>query len=303
MDDVIEHLTDDRVKRNLSMMMTVKRTARDLLFCKGFEEIDTPILMPRTGENYNQTFDIMLENNAAMLADSPQIYKMLLSKAGYEKNFRIAHCFRAITHENNLHTRLSEFVQLDLELRNTDLHDMIRLAETLVSDICKELHKTVKTRHMQGLECRSLYGGEMSPDLRGSRDEISLVIVKNMPLTNDGKAPCHHIFAMPTTPDLIGTADKLTELTTESFDIIINGIEIGGGDMRINERKLQTKVMRLFNVDEELYTGYLKTLEKDDHSHRGGFAIGLERLVMALSGVENIRYATAFPDYYKRGVN
>ena len=303
MNDVMEHLTDDRVKRNLSMMMTVKRTARDLLFSKGFEEIDTPILMPRTGEDYNQTFNILLEDNVAMLADSPQIYKMLLSKAEYEKNFRFAHCFRAITHENNLHTRLSEFIQLDLELRNTDLHDMIRLVETLVSDICAELHKTVKIRHMQGLECRSVYGVEMSPDLRESKDEISLVIVKNMPLTNDGKTPCHHIFAMPTAPDLIGTADKPTELTTESFDIIMNGIEIGGGDMRINERELQTEVMRLFNVDEERYIGYLKTLEKDDHSHRGGFAIGLERMVMALSGSENIRYVTAFPDYYKRGVN
>ncbi|MDE7229440.1 MAG: hypothetical protein K2N56_03070 [Oscillospiraceae bacterium] len=303
MNDVMEHLTDDRVKRNLSMMAAIRRTARDLLFGEGFEEIDTPILMPRTGENYNQTFDIMLEDNMAMLADSPQIYKMLLSKAGYEKNFRFAHCFRAITHENNPHTRLSEFSQLDLELRDTDLRDLIRLAETLVSDICKELHKTVKIRHMQGLECRSLYGAEMSPDLRGSGDEISLVIVKNMPLTNDGKSPCHHIFAMPTAPDLIGTADKLTELTTESFDIIINGIEVGGGDMRINERKLQTKVMRLFNVNEELYTGYLQTLEKDDHSHRGGFAVGLERMIMALSGVGNIRYAAAFPDYYKRGVN
>ena len=301
--DIMEHLTDERVRQNLSMMMTVKRTARDILFSKGFEEIDTPILMPRTGENYNQTFDIMLEDNAAMLADSPQIYKMLLSKAEYEKNFRFAHCFRAITHENNLHTRSSEFIQLDLEMRNTYLNDMIRLAETLVTCICRELHKTVKIRHLQGLECRSVYGTEMSPDLREIKDEISLVIVKNMPLTNDGKTPCHHIFAMPTDPSLINTTDKLTELTTESFDIIMNGIEIGGGDMRINERRLQTEVMRLFNVDEKLYMGYLKTLEKDDHSHRGGFAIGLERMVMALSGVENIRYVTAFPDYYKRGVN
>lgn len=303
MDGVIAHLTDDRVRQNLSMMAAVRRTAGDLLLGRGFEEIDTPVLMPRTGEYYNHTFDIMLEGNAAMLADSPQIYKMLLSKAGYEKTFRFARCFRAITCENNPHTRLSEFSQLDLELRNTDLRDMIRLAETLISDICGELHKTVKIRHMQGLECRSVYGVEMSPDLRESGDEISLVIVKNMPLTNDGKTPCHHIFAMPTAPDLIGTADKLTGLTTESFDIIINGIEVGGGDMRINERRLQTKVMRLFNVDEKLYTGYLRTLEKDDHSHRGGFAIGLERMVMALSGAENIRYVTAFPDYYKRGVN
>ena len=102
MNDVMNHLTDSRVKQNLSMIMTVKRAARDFLFSKGFEETDTPILMPQTGETYNKTFDIILEDNAAMLADSPQIYKMLLSKAGYEKYFQFAHCFRAITNENNL---------------------------------------------------------------------------------------------------------------------------------------------------------------------------------------------------------
>lgn len=303
MNDVMSHLTDSKVKRNLSMMMTVKRAARDFLLRKGFEEIDTPILMPQTGEIYNETFDIMLEDNAAMLADSPQIYKMLLTKAGYEKYFQFAHCFRAITNENNLHTRLSEFIQLDLELRNTEMNDMIQLAEILIAEICGALHKTVNIKHIQGLECRSIYGEEMCPDLRESKYEISLVFIKNMPLTNDGKTPCHHIFAKPSDSDFIGSEDKLTELTTESFDIILNGIEIGGGDMRINDSELQAKLMRIFNVDEKRYTSYLQILKENDRCHSGGFAIGLERLVMVLSGSENIRQVTAFPDYYKRGVN
>lgn len=301
--DVIKHLTDSRVKQNLSTMMTVKQTARKLLLSNGFEEIDTPILMPQTGEIYNDTFNVMPDNNPAMLADSPQIYKMLLSKAGYEKYFQFAHCFRGITKENNLYTRLSEFIQLDIELRDTKTDDLIRLAEKLISDICLALHKSMKIRHIQGLECRSKYGEEMSPDLRESKDEISLVIVKNMPLTNDGITPCHHIFAMPSDRNFTDTADELTELTTESFDIIMNGIEIGGGDMRVNDRGLQIKLMRLFNVDEKRYKGYLNLLGESDYSNSGGFAIGLERMVMALSDSDNIRQTTAFPDYYKRGVN
>lgn len=303
MNEVIRHLTDSKVKRNLSMIMTAKKAARDFLFSKGFDEIDTPILMPRTGETYNATFDIMLEGHEAMLADSPQIYKMLLSKAGYEKYFQFAHCFRSITNENNLHTRLSEFIQLDLELRNTDLNDLIRLAERIILEICEALHKTVKISYMQGLRCRSRYGGEMSPDLRESTDEISLVIVKNMPLTNDGKIPCHHIFARPSDPGSIGGAEKLTELTTESFDLIMNGIEIGGGDMRIHDRGLQEEIMRLFHVDEERYVDYLNALEEDNDDFEGGFAIGLERMVMALTGSENISQVSAFPEHYKRGVN
>lgn len=303
MNDLMEHLTDSNVRRNLKIMMTVRQSARNLLLSKGFDEIDTPILMPRTGESYNSTFDILLEGNEAMLADSPQIYKMLLSRAGYEKYFQFAHCFRPITNENNLNTRLSEFIQLDIELRNTVLDDMIRLAEKIISEICKALHKTVKISCIQGIECRLRYGDEMCPDLRENKDEISLVIVKNMPLTNDGKVPCHHIFANPTSLDFISSADKLTELTTESFDIIMNGIEIGGGDMRINDRNLQVEIMRLFNVDEKRYASYLKILEEDDNSRCGGFAIGLERMVMALESLENISQAAAFPEYYRRGVN
>ncbi|MDE6728140.1 MAG: hypothetical protein K2J80_09425 [Oscillospiraceae bacterium] len=303
MNDVMEHLADDKVRRGLSMMAAVRLTARELLLREGFEEIDTPILMPRTGEIYNDTFDLVLEGKEAMLADSPQIYKMLLCKAGYVKHFRFAHCFRSITRENNLCTRLSEFVQLDLELRNTDLDDLIRLAETLISEICCALHKPLKISRMRGLECRAAYGEEMCPDLREKEDEISLVIVENMPLTNNGKTPCHHIFALPSDIERLCCTDKLTELTTISFDLVMNGIEIGGGDMRVNERRLQTELMRLFNVDEKRYAGYLETLETDDHSSRGGFAVGLERMVMALSGAEDISDVTAFPDYYKRGVN
>ena len=303
MNDLIEHLTDSKVKRNLTTMMTVRQSARNLLLSKGFDEIDTPILMPRTGESYNSTFDILLEESEAMLADSPQIFKMLLIKAGYEKYFQFAHCFRSITNENKLNTRLSEFVQLDLELRDTDLENLIQLAEAIIFEICAALHKTVKTSYMQGIDCRLKYGGEMCPYLRKSKDEILLVIIKNVPLTNDGKTPCHHIFAQPSVTDFVSAAEKLTELTTESFDIIMNGIEIGGGDMRIDDCELQKEVMRLFNVDEKRYANYLNILKKVDKSRSGGFAIGLERMVMALTNSENISQAVAFPKYYRRGVN
>lgn len=303
MNDLIEHLTDSKVKRNLTTMMTVRQSARNLLLSKGFDEIDTPILMPRTGESYNSTFDILLGENEAMLADSPQICKMLLIKAGHEKYFQFAHCFRSITNENKLHTRLSEFVQLDLELLNTNLEDLIRLSEAIIFEICTALHKTVKTSYTQGIDCRLKYGEEMCPNMRKSKDEISLVIIKNMPLTNDGKTPCHHIFAKPSVADFVSAAEKLTELTTESFDIVMNGIEIGGGDMRIDDCELQREVMRLFNVDEKRYADYLNILEKGDKSRSGGFAIGLERMVMALTNSENISQVVAFPEYYKKGVN
>ena len=306
MNDMIEHLIDTNVKEDLRITAAARNAARFFLTERGFLEIDTPILMPRTGEPYNATFDIMLEDREAMLAESPQLFKMLLCMAGCEKYFQFAHCFRVTTtNENKLHTRLSEFVQLDIEVQNTCLDGLIGLAETLISEICKALSKTVSFTRMDGLSCRAEYGDEMAPDLRKAQDngEISVVTVKNMPLTNDGKTPCHHIFALPSEPDFrLNAAKPLTELTTDSFDIIMNGIEIGGGDMRIPDRELQLKMMRIFNVDKSRYKNYLEILEERGNNN-GGFAVGLERLIMALTGAENVRDVTAFPEYYKRGVN
>lgn len=300
--EIMKHLTDDSVKENLRMTAAARKAAGDFLINAGFLEIDTPVLMPRSGERYNAAFDVTLENDKAMLADSPQIFKMLLCMAGYEKSFRFAHCFRVITGEKKLHTRLGEFVQLDIELKNASLAMLTELAETLISKICGALGKSVGFTRMSGLSCRAEYGEEMSPDLRGNESGISVVIVERMPLTNDGKIPCHHIFAMPSVPDF-GIDGKLNELTTESFDIIMNGIEIGGGDMRISDRELQRKMMRLFNVDESRYENYLDLLGERGSSHEGGFAIGLERMIMSLSNAENVRDVTAFPEYYKRGTN
>lgn len=301
MNDVMRHLHDGSVRRALAMMSEIRQTARAFLSDRDFEEIDTPLLMPRTGEHYNDTFEITLEDTPAMLADSPQMFKMLLAKAGFEKTFRFAHCFRAISRESNRRTRLSEFVQLDLELRDTSLEELCALAETLMGNLCRIFHRKVKVSCMSGLECRSKYGAQMCPDLRGAEDDVSLVFLKRMPLTNDGAVPCHHIFAQPSGDPFDSAA--LAGHTTESFDIIMNGIEIGGGDMRIGDAILQRKMMQRFHVDEGRYSNYLQILEGDDSRRCGGFAIGLERMVAVLTGAKDVRQTTAFPDYYQRGVN
>lgn len=306
MNDMIKHLTDPNVKENLRTAAAVRNAARAFLAERGFLEVDTPVLMPRTGERYNATFDIMLEDQEAMLADSPQLFKMLLCMAGYGKYYQFAHCFRVTADENKIHTRLGEFVQLDVELQNTCLDGLIGLAETLIGRLCKALSKPVSFTQIDGLSCRTKYGWEMSPDLRKAQSsgEISVVTVKKLPLTNDGKTPCHHIFAMPSEPENVLTGTKpLTGLTTESFDIIMNGIEIGGGDMRIQNRELQLGMMKLFNADGSRYGNYLDILGGYGKNNGGGFAIGLERLIMALNGAENVRGVTAFPEYYKRGIN
>lgn len=301
MSEILEHLQNKAVSQSMSAASDIKQKVRDFLIKRNFQEFDTPILIPETGEKYNAVFNVVLEGDKAMLADSPQIYKMMLALAGYEKYFQFAHCFRPVTHEDNIHTRLSEFIQIDVELKNTNFDDLSVLAEQLIVDICKVVRKVPKITYMEGLECRDKYGEEMKPDLREQKDDVSVVFIKYMPLTNSDGLPCHHIFAKPGNEIFENKIDKINNYTTESFDIIMNGLEIGGGDLRIMDAELQRRLMHMFDVDEDKYTAYLEMLEICKGNQGGGFAIGLERLIMALLNCENICQTAAFPNFYKRG--
>lgn len=309
MNDIIKHLQNTELKENISLRRKIKESAIKLLIEYGFEEYDTPVLMPKGGENYNPTFDVMVGEIMASLADSPQIFKMLLNMTGYDKYYQFAHCFRPIEHESNQHTRLCEFTQLDVEFRAETLSELVDFAEKLIHSIIVSIGRKAVIRRMNGIYCRRMYGDEMKPDIRTKSDEISVVIIENMPLTNGertkdgGLIPCHHIFALPSAEIIDSAEDNLINLTSESFDIVINGIEVGGGDLRIKDRFVQESMMDIFDVDKSCYSQYLSILDDFGRYQGAGFAIGLERLVMALTGGENIRNTVLFPDFYKiRGI-
>ncbi|HEX3078487.1 MAG TPA: amino acid--tRNA ligase-related protein [Lachnospiraceae bacterium] len=306
MNNILKHLQDPVVKRSLSMADRIKFVTREFLMNNGFEEYDTPILTPKTGERYNSTFDITIDDIATSLADSPQIFKLMLSMAGYERYYQYAHCFRPIESKSDNPTRLCEFTQIDIEMQHTTFSELIRFAENIIIVICKAFKIEARIRHVEGLYCRDTYGMEMKPDLRDNEDELSVVFIEHMPLTNGerteyhGLIPCHHIFALPSDGMQSTEEEVLINAVTESFDIVMNGIEIGGGDLRIMNSDLQQRMMDIFDVDKIKYSEYLEMLNSNTGKQGGGFAIGLERLVMVLSGCDDIHQTVCFPDFYRR---
>ena len=108
----------------------------------------------------------------------------------------------------------------------------------------------------------------------------------------------HHPF---TRPDEDG--EKLLEkeplkAKSLSYDIVLNGEEIGGGSIRINESSLQHKIFKLLNIDDDMIEenfGFLvKALEFGAPPH-GGIALGMDRMVMVLGKLDTIREVMAFP--------
>ncbi|MEY8462183.1 aspartate--tRNA ligase [Streptococcus merionis] len=108
----------------------------------------------------------------------------------------------------------------------------------------------------------------------------------------------HHPFTLPTEQSAHHLEGDLSQVRAVAYDIVLNGYELGGGSLRINQREMQERMFKALGFsaeDANEQFGFL--LEAMDYGFppHGGLAIGLDRLVMLLAGKDNIREVIAFP--------
>ena len=141
-------------------------------------------------------------------------------------------------------------------------------------------------------------------DNRPSGSDLDFLWVTDFPLmqwsAEESKwNAVHHPFTRPKAEDLsLLEQKKFAEMRADAYDVVLNGVEIGGGSIRIHEPELQAKMFEALGVsaeDQQAKFGHLLRAFRLGAPPHGGIALGLDRLVMLICGEESIRDVMAFP--------
>jgi aspartyl-tRNA synthetase len=304
-------LRRQRLQRNIRMRHKVIKFMRDYLDKENFIEIETPVIGKANVETGARNYVVpsRLDKGAFYgLPQSPQQYKQLLMVAGMERYFQVAKCFRD---EDTRGDRQPEFTQLDLEMSYVEREDVMALTEGLLIALVETLYpeKKIQQKPFPRLTYKEAMEKHNSdkPDLREDKNDPNLLAfewVVDFPFfekkDEGGWTFTHNPFsrAMPEHEESLAKKENIESILTSQYDIVLNGVEVGGGSIRNHKPDMLKKVLEIIGMNEEHIQGsfghMLDALAHGAPPH-GGIAPGIDRIMMILHNEPNIRETIAFP--------
>ncbi|KKK26514.1 hypothetical protein ARAM_005811 [Aspergillus rambellii] len=305
--------TSQSIFRIQSAIGNLFRTALDE---RAFIEIHTPKLQGTATESGASVFEVNYFGRDAFLAQSPQLAKQMAIAADFGRVYEIGAVFRA--ENSNTHRHLTEYTGLDIEMAIEEhYHEMLDVLDAVIKNILKGIYtrfrrevevikhqfpsedlvwleETPIIRFSDGIKLlnesgwRDEDGNELPEDQDlGTRDEIRLGELVKAKYGTDyyilDKFPvgARPFYAMP---------DPEDARLTNSFDIFIRGQEIVSGGQRIHDPHLLEENMRRVGINPDSMEEYMEGFR---WGHAGA-GVGLERLLMLILKLGNIRLASMF---------
>ena len=311
-------LRSDRMQKNIRARDRIISFFRNHMHKNDFVEIETPMMMKGTPEGSREYIipSRLHKGKFYVLPQSPQQFKQLSMIAGFEKYFQIARCMRD---EDQRGDRQPEFTQLDFEMSFVEQEDVLSYTEGMFIELIKELYPEKKITkipfpRLTYAESMKNYGND-KPDLRANKNdqnELAFAWVLDFPMfeKNDQNEiqAVHHPFCsikpedkekfMKASVNLSQTSNDLFSIRANSYDLVLNGYELSSGSIRIHDSKEQKQVFDLLGISEEEQKsrfGHMLEAFKYGAPPHGGFAPGIDRIVMLLENEPNIREVIAFP--------
>ena len=282
----------------------VVNSVREFLARQQFMEVSTPKMIATATEGGAALFPIFYYDREAFLAQSPQLYKEQLTMA-FESVFEIGPIFRAEPSRTNRH--LSEATSIDVERAFADYGDVMSLLERMVVNIVD----TIKERNSADLQFLELQMPKLElpfpkyaySDLidrlqeAGERiqwgDDISPQAMKS--LSDERLNGFYFIVDWPTSTKPFYVKPRSDDpKVCESFDLMYGPLEMSSGSTRISRKDQLVERMQKQGLKADAFDYHLRVFDYGVPPH-AGFGLGLERLLMALAKIENIRDATFYP--------
>jgi len=299
-------LRTEKMQKNIILRGKVISAVLEFFEKEDFVYIETPILGKSTPEGARDFLVPSRKNKGKVYAlpQSPQLFKQLSQIAGFDKYIQIARCFRD---EDSRKDRQPEFTQIDVEMSFIEQEDIINVIERMLKHVFKKvLNKEIKIpfQRISYDEAIKKYNRD-NPDLRkntGDKNEFAFCWVINFPCfeyNEDEKRykSVHHPFTMPVSGKK-GKLDFNEKSKSIAYDIVLNGSEIGGGSIRIQDSEIQEKVFDILKISKKEAQnkfGFLLKALKFGAPPHGGIALGMDRLVQLMANEDNIREVMAFP--------
>ena len=285
---------------------SVISAAHDYLRKENFIEVHTPKIIASSSEGGTDVFKLKYFEKEAFLAQSPQLYKQTLMATGFDRVYEIAWYFRAEEHNTRRHLNESTAIDVEMAFINSE-EDVMKILEQLVFNMwkkageCKEeldiLGKKITVpklpfkrvtyddaiKKLNKHDCKIEWGNDLGAEEEKALGDIMKKDGQDFYFITKYPIEAKPFYTMP-------EGDKLSR----GFDLECKGVELASGSQRINDVELLKKRIKACNLNQQDFESYLKAFRYGIPPH-GGFGFGIERFLMELLDIKNIRECILFP--------